>query len=61
MLYTIHIAFISISYQHADYKESGEVKKEKQEEMKQLKLRVCVYVCKKEAKNEATNSDIALK
>lgn len=42
MLYTIHFAFISISYQHADYKESGEVKKEKQEEMKQLKLRVCV-------------------
>lgn len=59
MLYTIHFAFISISYQHADYKESGEVKKEKQEEVKQLKLRVCV--CKKEAKNEATNSDIALK
>lgn len=60
MLYTIHFAFILISYQHADSKESCEVKKEKQEEMKQLKLYVCVCVCR-EAKNEATYSDIALK
>lgn len=50
MLYTIHFAFILISYQHADSKESCEVKKEKQEEMKQLKLYMCVYVEKPKMK-----------